>query len=293
MIDNVTNDNLKELLLKKKLTPELLMEIKTSFFIHPSKPAGDGKYQFTYSQDDDGENLHLYTSHEEYLKCHAEDNEVEPGFVYFNDLYDALYTEMNGIIINPSTDNFRIPVWLAYHIIEDIEENNETYENPYRPTYVFNDNNLLHKYCEGKKTFKQYPNLFSYLDASTLYTIICSDNNLDVYFNNGELKYEGMDVSFFKINSHYVLYSDMELLKDDIENQEGYCYYIVADAVQIVKKVLEFDYDGIILKTPNGEFKLPRKPLLKHYEMIIRKYINRQKQHNRAFKLGGLDSCSN
>lgn len=85
----------------------------------------------------------------------------------------------------------------------------------------------------------------------------------------------------------------MELLKDDIENQEGYCYYIVADAVQIVKKVLEFDYDGIILKTPNGEFKLSRKPLLKHYERIIRKYINRQKQHNRAFKLGGLDSCSN
>lgn len=90
------------------------MEIKTSFFIHPSKPAGDGNYYFTYSQNDEGDDLYLYTSHEEYLKCHGDNDEVEPNFLYFNDLYDALYTEMNGIIINPSTDNFTIPVWLAF-----------------------------------------------------------------------------------------------------------------------------------------------------------------------------------
>lgn len=283
LIDLITNENLKSLLSKRRMTEELLMELKTSFLFHPSKPAGEGMFQFVYSNTDDGEVLYLFTSYGEYLEF-MDDDARRPEPVYFAQLENALYLEMHGVIINPASDNFRIPPWLAFHIIEDIEENNHIYEHPFLSPYVFEDNDLLHDYCKGKKTFRIYKNLFVHLDSSTLYTPILSEENLDGKFENGKVK-TGRNFSFFKRDGHYLMYSTLDLLKEDIKGRQGNFYYLIADAVLLTQRVLEFDYNGIILITPEGDFTLPRKSLLKHYETIIRNYKKRDNAEEFAYML--------
>ncbi|WP_458453376.1 hypothetical protein [Methanobrevibacter sp.] len=286
MIEEIKNTNMKRLLSKKRMSVELLMELKTSLFIYPAKPAGDNNYFFHYSTVDDREVFYLFTSCEEYFKSFTGNEDgLKPIFIYLNDLDDALYSEMSGIIINPGSDDFLIPTYLAYHIIKDIEENNGIYEDYFKPVMVDKDNGLLHKYCHGKKTFKFYDKLFRYLNWSTLYSLIYSENDLNDFFVNDELNLGDVDASFFKINSHYVLYSDLNLLKDDIKGRKGYFYYLHADAVQFVQLALEFDYEGIILKTPEGDYSLPRKSLLKHYEKIINEYQRHDNTNKYAFKL--------
>ncbi len=128
MLNHVTNRDMKDLLSKKKLTPELLMEIKTSFFIHPSRPTDDNMFQFTYSDTPEGKVFYLFTSLDEYNKCFKDNDELQPEPWFFNSFEDALYLRMWGIIINPGSDNVLIPVWPAFHIIEDINSNNKVYE---------------------------------------------------------------------------------------------------------------------------------------------------------------------
>lgn len=277
---------MKELLAKKRLTKELLMEIKTSFFIHPSKPADEDSYYFNYSHTCDGEVLYLFTSYDEYLKCFKDEDDLRAEFLYFNDLEPALYTKMLGVIINPASDNFLIPVWVAFHIIEDINENNKIFGGNWDEPRVFGDNKLLLDYCRGKKSFKMISNLFNYLSISTLYTPIISKENLDNYFKGDELKISDFDVSFYKEDSYYLLYTDLDLLERDLRGKEGFYYYFIADAVCLSKKSFEYDKNGIILKTPEGDFKIPRKALIKHYEKIIENYEKRKNPHEYAFKIG-------
>ena len=60
---------------------------------------------------------------------------------------------MFGVVINPGSDNFKIPVWLVFHIIEDINENNRIYNRHFLSKNLSDDNNILHNYCKGKKNF--------------------------------------------------------------------------------------------------------------------------------------------
>lgn len=283
MLNSITNKNLKELLSKKRLTEELLMEFKTSFFIHPSKEAEEGFFEFTYESD--GEIIYLFTSADEYMECFADNTEVTPECVYLNQLKTAVYDAFRGVVINPSSDSFFIPKTFLRHIILDIDRNNEIYEDYILPPKPFRDNRLLHDYCRGKKTFKFYANLFDYLDASTLYTLVVSDDCLDEYFKDDKLCIGEVDCSFYKINNHYVLFSDVELLTDETKDLPGYFYYLIGDAVDLARLSFEFDYEGIILKTPEGDFTLPRNLLLRHYEKIIEKYRKRENAHKFAFKV--------
>lgn len=285
MINVLTNKNLKDLLSKKKLNPELLMEIKTSYFLHPSRPAGGNEYYFTFSNTPNGEVFYLFTSLDEYNKCFGDDKELEPGVLYFNEFERGLYDGMLGIIINPGSDNFLIPLWPAFHIIADIKSNNEVYEDSFSYWRVYEDNDILHHYCQGKKTFKFYSKLFQVLSISKLYTLVCSQNNLDDCFKEGKLSFNETDATFYKKDSYYLMYSDLDLIIKDVKDLDGYFYYLIADAVQLAKLSFEFDYEGIILKTPEGDFTLPRKSLLKHYEIILKEYNKRENAHEFAFKL--------
>ena len=60
---------------------------------------------------------------------------------------------MFGVVINPGSDNFKIPVWLVFHIIKDINENNRIYNRHFLSKNISDDNNILHNYCKGKKNF--------------------------------------------------------------------------------------------------------------------------------------------
>ena len=55
--------------------------------------------------------------------------------------------------------------------------------------------------------------------------------------------------------------------------------------VEFAKLAFEFDYEGIILKTPEGDLTLPRKNLLRHYETFIKRYKHRPDANKYALKL--------
>ena len=97
------------------------------------------------------------------------------------------------------------------------------------PFRSFDDNNILHVYCRGKKTFRQYTTLFDLLNTSTLYTPIYSEE----YLKEDKIIINETDVSFYKENSYYLAYSDFELLKEDLKDREGYFYYTIADMIQL------------------------------------------------------------
>ena len=259
------------------------MELKTSLFIHPSRKADNGGYYLNYSDYENGEVLYLFTSYEEFLKCYDVKSELEAVFWYLIDFEDDFYKDTLGVIINPGSDCFFIPTSVVLHIICDIEENNFYFRDRLFPPRTFNDNRFLHDYLKGKKTLKQIANLFSYLDSAVTYTLIKSPAS----FGEGEIDLKDKNYSFFKIDSHYVIYTDKSLLKNDI-NDEEYFYYMVADAVELVKLTLEFDFEGIIFKTPVGEFTIPRKSLLKQYENLIKKYQPRENPHETAYDAGDL-----
>ena len=283
MINSITNRNLKRLLSKGKLSPELLMELKTSLFIHPSRKADDGGYYFTYCSYGDGEILPFFTSYDEFLKCYGRDCRLEPVFWYLDAFEDDIYADTRGVIINPGSDRFFIASSVFLHILCDIETNNSSIVRGLFPPRTFERNDFLYRYLRGKKSFRQLANLFSYLDSSVVYTLITSETDL----GEGEIELKDNHYSFFKIDSYYVLYTEKDLMKNDIRKDEHF-YYMVGDAVEVMKLALEFDFEGIILKTPEGDFTIERKSLLKQYESIIRNYQKRENSHEFAYSAGDL-----
>ena len=277
MLNLITNRNLKALLSKGKLTSELLMELKTSFFIHPSRQSGENSFQLVSSPHENGNVFHLFTSMEEYFD---KSGDLQAQAWYLDTFEKDLADDALGIIINPASDNFFIPKSIVLHIIEDIHENNMLSQPLLYKRNEYYDNGALLEYLKGKKTLRMYANLFSYFDFSKLYTPVTVEENID----DDKISFESVE-SFYKQDGYYLLFADMNRLEKDT----GCRYYAVADCLDIAKRVFEFDYNGIVLKTPEGDFTLPRKNLLRHYEAIIKSCRLRENSFAFAYKAGDGD----
>lgn len=271
-----SNANLKKLLSKGKLTPELLMEFKTSFFIHPLQKTAED-YILTSSNHENSNVYFLFTDMNEYLKTFPTDNDSISQIFYLNEFEEEFTDEISGVVINPATDSFFIPKSVILHIIEDINENNEnlTQSNPER--HEDYDNNVLHDYLKGKKTLRRYSKIFSYLDFAKIYVPVIVEDNI----HDDKIPFDEVN-EFYKKDDYFLLFTDLNMLEKQIDCK----YYMVADCLDITKSVFEFDYNGIVLKTPEGDFTLERKNLLRYYGIFIKKYKLRENAHEFAYRLG-------
>lgn len=279
MIEDVTNKNLKKMLSKKRLNPEMLMEFKTSYFIIATIELDNDYFRYVYENEDTV--MYLFTSMDEYRKVYGEE-EYKPDFFSLDELEDIIYRDFEGVYIDPSSDNFFLSKNLLYHIILDIKQNNKEMRFQAFRRETWYDNTLLIKYCSGKKSLRQIPNLFQYLDACELYTVIEIHDDVP---DESKIPLRGIKYNYFKPDSYYHLFTDTDLLKDYVSDFEGNFYYGISDVIDIVQLIFQYDFEGIILTIPDNEFVLKRDKLLKHFEKSIKYYRPRQDAREFAYKI--------
>lgn len=291
-LETLNNKNLKKLLKKKYLTEELLNEIKTSVFIHPCTDNGDNTYSFNPIETIDGEIIELFTSFEEYYESYPNNDEFVPEIWYFNQFYDTQHNNALGIIINPKTDKLFIPTTLCIHIMEDIIEL-EDLQEIFKKEYSFEDlkklkggeMDYLSSYLENKTKIVHISKLFSLFEYSHPYGLIYSDKSLDKYFKDEFITPEDVIFNFYKKEDYIMIFSNKESIHSEIKDKDGFYYPTLSDMVEMVKLVLELDYNGIILKHNDTEFLLERHRLLKYYTQIIEEYHPIPYGTHYAFKL--------
>lgn len=284
-IERISNINFRSLIGKShKLNRNILNELKRCVFIHHCTDNGDDTYSFTYSKYGGGEVLYFFTDLDEYHKCYSEEEQnTMPMFWDFTMINDLLYDNLSGIIINPKTENFFIPSDVLFHILADeLEIKNELEfqlkifkddfldrKKIYTPEELFHiedlrKNRSLEKYLKNKKRLTRYDILFDYFKHSYLYAIVQYDEKLD--FEGDWFKAEWLE--YYKKNNCIVVFMDLDSLKEEVKDKDMFCYYCVADMLNITEIVLRDDWGGIIVNTCEKEFKLNRKSLIKHYDSL-------------------------
>ncbi len=274
-IELINNRNLKKLLKKKYLTEDLLFEIKTSLFIHPCTPEGDGMYAFNIVQHGENKVFELFTSLDEY--CYGD--EFTPLFWHFHHFPNSFGDDIAGIIINPKSDNFFIPASVCFHIFLDIMERNRSIEI-FSKDYTVDDlkrlkdkkTPYLEKYLEGKSRISQIPRFFRLLDRSIAFCLISSQQCLDDYIRDGVLSSQDVHFNIHKREGSIVVFTSKKAFESEIANSDNYFYYTIADMIFLCQLVFELDYEGIIIKTPDEEFFIKRSRLLKYFDKIVESY---------------------
>ena len=296
-IDYINNKNLKELLLKKKFSEKTLWELKTSLFIHPAILTSDGYYERTSRDSDEGSVFEIFTSLEEYYKCYDENDEFTPDIWYLSDFSGSSFSKHDGFLINRGSDNILIPTSLARHIICDMIDIKKIKElpkelikfkhgdlKPYERPESFLDDYLL-KYLKNKSKITYISKFYDILNDCSLYNLVISQNSGDEFIKDGIILVDDVDSELYKKDGYIVVHTDKSLLKDEIKDKSGYFYYSNADMLILTEMVLELDYNGIIIKTPDKEFVLERHRLLKSFEDIVKAYKSYNDPYYYMFKL--------
>lgn len=290
-IELISNANLKKLLKKKHLTEESVREIKTSFFIHPSTPEGEDTYSFNHANHDGFKVIELFTSLKEYNNEYEGNDEHVPLYWHFNQFENSLDDDTRGILINPSSDNFFIPSNLCFLIMDDMDDVERTIE--FNDLEVDADDlkrleskpNRLNDYLANKSKINYIRNLFDVLSASIVYVLYESQQSLDGHFENDMISIGDIELKYCKKDNHILVFSDKDCFKEVMDSKSYYCYGI-ADLIPVIRTVFELDYNGLILKTPDNEFELPRHRLLKYWDDIVENYDHLDIASKHAFKIG-------
>ena len=291
-IKNITNHGLKKRLGKTKFNEETMHEIKTSLFIHPCIDEGNGYFSFTYSKYYDESVLELFTSLEEYYMYYKNNEDVIPIPWHFNDFEDSFLEDTSGVLINRCSDNVFIPKSLYFHIAWDIDmrENMvkfnkdfaDNLSNSFKDEYI--SINRLYAYLKGKSSIKYIDKFYDILNNFHLFNLICSKNSLDNLSEDGAIPIRDINVKVYNEGGYVVVFTDKSLF-EDINQDYGYLYYSHSDMYILTKLVLEFDYEGIILRTPDNDFVLKRHRLLKYFDKICENYRSNEELMNFVFKL--------
>ncbi|MBR0271959.1 MAG: hypothetical protein IJQ68_08240 [Methanobrevibacter sp.] len=284
-IERISNINFRNIIGKShKFNRNILNELKRCVFIHHCTDNGDDTFSCTYSKYKNEEVLYFFTDLDEYYKCYSENEKnTIPMFWDFAMIYDLLYDNLSGIIINPKTENFFIPSDVLFHILADeleikneLESQLEIFNDDilarkkiYTPEELFHiedlrKNRSLEKYLKNKKRLNRLDNLFSYFKHSHLYAIAQYDEKRD--FEGDWFKVEWLE--YYKKDNCIVVFMDLDSLKNEVKDYDMFCYYGVADMLNITEIVLRDDWEGIIVNTGEQEFKLNRKLLIKHYDSL-------------------------
>ena len=293
LVKLINNRNLKKLLKKKHLTKETVWEIKTSLFIHPSTDEGDDLYSFNYNVYDGRKVIELFTSLDEYDQVYKRDDYM-PLPWYFNQFEHSFDEDTEGILINPATDNFFIPYWVSVLIMEDMDEVSRTIElnafhmdvsdlKDFKPM-----SDYLNEYLSGKTKITYIDRLFDVLSTSAVYVLYESEESLDGHFKGDVLSLRDVDSHYYKKDNHIMVFTDRDDFKEVMDLKYHYCYG-VADLMEVIRAVFEFDYDGVILKTPESEFELARHRLLKYWDRIVENYCPIDTAPDYGFKIVGQE----
>ena len=289
-IELISNVNLKKLLKRNYLTEETVMEIKTSFFIHPSTSEGDGLYSFNYTPYEDGNVIELFTSLDEYERSYGDNDDYVPLYWYFNQFEKSFDEDTKGILINPQTDNFFISDWVSFLIMDDMDDVNRTVKlntikidagdlKDLKPKIDY-----LDEYLKNKSKITYIDRLFDILSDSVVYILYESEKSLDDYFNDDMLSLRDVNTHYYKKDNHIMVFTDRNDLKNVMDSKYHYCYG-VADLIAVIQTIFELDYDGFILKTPETEFELARHRLLKYWDRIVEKYRHHNIAADYAFRI--------
>ena len=290
-IESITNKNLLELLKKKKFTEKTVWELKVALFIHLYRFNEEkDQWEVTISKDGDFDVVNIFTSLEEYYKCYDDENNVKAFEVKLNSFDHA---DVDYFVIDPKGINKTIPKSLAFHIMEDIAEREDNVDFNYRLHYNDFDNDrtkaydcdILYQYLNKKSKITYIKNLFDYLEIVELYNLVFSYDSLDEYFKDDSFTIENNMCEIYKKEGYIVVFTEKSLFESEIKDKSKYFYYSKADMYIITEIVLELDYSGIILKTPENEFKLERHRLLKYFDDIINSYHLRDNFLNNVYKL--------
>lgn len=291
-IELINNRNLKKLLKKKYLTEELVREIKTSFFIHPSTSQGDDLYSFNHSSHRGCKVIELFTSMDEYNRVYGNNDEYVPTFWHFNAFENSFDDDTRGILINPAGEKFFITDWVCFLIMDDMDDAERTIMQNTRKVEADDLKELkseidyLDRYLSGKTKITYIKRLFDILGSSVVYVLYESEESLDGHFKNGMISNEDASLRYLKKDNHIMVFTDRNNFGDVTDSRYHY-YYGIADLIYVIQTVFELDYNGLILKTPENEFVLARHRLLKYWDDIVENYRSVDTASEYAFKIGG------
>lgn len=289
-IELLNNRNMKGLLKKKCLTEELVREIKTSFFIHPSTEEEDGLYAFNYNNYADRKVIELFTSLEEYNKVYSDNEDYVPLYWYFNQFEHSFDEDTKGMMIDPASDEFFIPDNVCFLIMDDIDDTNRTIKlnemdvDSEDLKELESKRGYVTEYLANKTKVTYIPKLFNILSRSILYVLYESDEPLNKYFENDRIPIDDVNFHYHKKDNHIIVFTDKNDFKDEMNSNSHYTYGI-SDLICIIQTIFELDYEGLILKTPENEFILARHRLLKYWDSIVENYDHIGVASEYAFKI--------
>lgn len=252
------------------LYESFLLELRVSKLLIPATEK-DNSVSFDHIQYDDGlEVLPLFTDEEEYRG----DNELQSfDFSFYADIVGQ--TGLKGVIINPHSHAFFIDNVLLKEFVDDYSISPSDIE-PLNPKELKElaetvKNEKLLEFIEKDSNFNKFDEFIKILKNSVLLSVVSSDRDLSEFEHDGVLS--TLEVGGFQLNvqtsgreKYAVLFTSLSSIRQTCDMDAGvYNYYQIVSLDKILRYILNFDLEGVLLNPCLEEYYIPRNVLIDIY----------------------------
>lgn len=290
----VTNNHFKELVhqwanflknsseLPKDLIDTFLREVKVSNLLLPIKQ-NDSDNNFDHIITKDGlKFIPLFTDEDELLRyddeCISVPNEI--------DFYISLVDEVgyDGIVINPESDALYIDSYMLNRI-EPYEEkaSDKQFTGSELKKVAFEAANPeLLEFISDKNNFNNYDGLIDLFVNSTLLNVVLTYDDLSGYAHDGVIAKRdvlgfGLTKSRRGDEDYVVLFTGLDPIIRSLDKSQNYHYIQVVNLFEMIKFLLVYDMDGIILNPALEDYFIPRHVLV---DIMEKKLVDEPKYPN-------------
>ena len=304
---SVTNNNLRELIselqkvdeISQKQLDILNIELSVSTLICPS--VGDGLQLMCKESNPNEFFIPAFTSFHDYIEFFGFDS-FEPIDCEFMDLVESANDDVIGLMINPATQNFFIPLEKLKQIREievpPMIEGDEK-KSDFKKFLKSSHNNDLFNGIKNDEFIPpdynqdNFINFLKNFKTKPYFLMVASDEKLKIKPGDGVFTASQLsNIGSFTIDSHgstkLLIFSDEKSARKEHTHKEAdYNFFITTLSFpRLVKTFLELDADGLIVNHSTKPIFLHRDLLVSELDNIL-KYSHNPKldSFSRFFKL--------